>query len=316
MSDLELDFTYDKDCKFSQEYLNSLPDLQNGPANLIKGAKVSIQQVGVHNFKLPLTFRKKDGGTILLETSVTGTVSLEGQKKGINMSRITRSFYEFQNEIFSLDILENILTSYKKQLGSFDAKIVLKFSYPILKHSLRSNLEGWQFYNVALEGHLNRDGEFEEFIHFDFIYSSACPCSFELGMHACATRNKAFISHSQRSIARISIKIKKNNFIWIEDLRDWCLEALKTETQVLVKRQDEQAFAELNAAYQKFVEDALRLLFEQLDKKEEVADFRIICSHMESLHNSNAVGVIVKGITKGFQSNIDFSIFNDLITLK
>jgi len=32
--------------------------------------------------------------------------------------------------------------------------------------------------------------------------------------------------------------------------------ALQTETQVMVKREDEQAFAELNGAYLKFVEDA------------------------------------------------------------
>ena len=35
----------------------------------------------------------RDDGDLVLETSVTGTVSLEAEKKGINMSRIMRSFY-------------------------------------------------------------------------------------------------------------------------------------------------------------------------------------------------------------------------------
>ncbi len=312
----DISYEYDNTLKANKEYIETLPDLQNGPSSLIKGSKVSIQQVGIHNFKLPLIFRKRDGGTITLETSITGTVSLEGQKKGINMSRVTRSFYEFQNEIFSLDIIENILKSYKENLGSFDAKIVLKFSYPILQQSLRSELEGWQYYNVALIGSLNKDGTFSKYITFDFIYSSACPCSYELGCHAEETRNKAFISHSQRSVARVYVKIKDGAFVWIEDLKEMCVEALKTETQVMVKREDEQAFAELNASYQKFVEDALRLLYEQFNMNEGVEDFKIVCSHMESLHNSNAIGVIVKGLKSGFKANVDFTVFNDLITLK
>ena len=72
-----------------------------------------------------------------------------------------------------------------------------------------------------------------------------------------------------------------------------CAEALKTETQVVVKREDEMAFAELNGSYLKFVEDAARLLYEQLIKDERVKDFRVICSHQESLHSHDAISVIV-----------------------
>ena len=49
--------------------------------------------------------------------------------------------------------------------------------------------------------------------------------------------------------------------VWIEDLKEMCEKALKTETQVIVKREDEMAFAELNGSYLKFVEDAARLLY-------------------------------------------------------
>ena len=41
----------------------------------------------------------KKGDIIELETKVTGTVSLEAHKKGINMSRIIRSFYDFKDEL-------------------------------------------------------------------------------------------------------------------------------------------------------------------------------------------------------------------------
>ena len=73
---------YDDKVDASKEYIASLPDLQNGPSSLIQGAPVAIQQVGIHNFKLPLNYEKRNGRTIELETSVTGSVSLEAHKKG------------------------------------------------------------------------------------------------------------------------------------------------------------------------------------------------------------------------------------------
>ena len=42
-------------------YKDSLPDLQNGPASLIVGAKQVIQHVGISNFRLPIRYRTRDG---------------------------------------------------------------------------------------------------------------------------------------------------------------------------------------------------------------------------------------------------------------
>ena len=63
----------------------------------------------------------------------------------------------------------------------------------------------------------------------------------------------------------------------------------------MVKREDEQAFAELNAANPIFVEDAARLFTEQLKLDPRVADFRVIASHQESLHSHDAVSVLTHG---------------------
>ena len=94
-------------------------------------------------------------------------------------------------------------------------------------------------------------------------------------------------------------------------MKDLCLKGLQTETQVMVKREDEQAFAELNGAYSKFVEDAARLVYEQFDADLRVRDFVIACSHLESLHSHDAVSVINKGMPGGLSA--DFSNFRDLI---
>ena len=84
---------YPSEFVVDKAYIASLPDLQNGPESLIKGARRAIQHVGISNFRLPLRVQTRDGDALTLETSVTGTVSLEADKKGINMSRIMRSFY-------------------------------------------------------------------------------------------------------------------------------------------------------------------------------------------------------------------------------
>ncbi len=298
---------YDDTVDASKEYIASLPDLQNGPSSLIQGAPVAIQQVGIHNFKLPLNYEKRNGKTIELETSVTGSVSLEAHKKGINMSRIMRSFYDHKDETFSIGKIRDVLTTYKENLKSFDSRIMLKISYPIKQTSLRSGLEGYQYYDVVLEGDLTKDGEFKKYLHFDFVYSSACPCSFELSEHAEKYRNRATVPHSQRSVARVSVRFEDK--LWIEDLQELCLDALQTETQVMVKREDEQAFAEKNGAFLKFVEDAVRLLYSRLDKDERIKDFKIVASHNESLHSHNAISVIVKGVENGFSAGVARDVF-------
>jgi len=305
-----LDRTYDDKLVADEEYISTLTDLQQGPAANIKGSHVKIHQVGIHDFKIPLTYKKKDGGTIELETSVTGTVSLEAEKKGINMSRIMRSFYEYKDRTFSINILDEILSEYKFKLGSYDANISLSFSFPIIQKSLRSGLEGYQYYHVSLEAKHHANGPLRKFIHFDYEYSSACPCSFELALQAMEQRNKAVVSHSQRSKARITIEF--DNMVWIEDIRDMLLEALKTETQVMVKREDEQAFAELCGANVKFVEDAVRLIDEQLEKNINIVDYKIICSHNESLHSHNAVSVLVKGVKGGLTSDVSIVDYESL----
>ncbi len=290
---------YDPTFTVSKDYKASMPDLQNGPASLIEGANVPIQQVGISNFKLPLKYPRPDGEIVTLETSVDGYVGLDMDKKGINMSRIMRTFYKYQDEVFHPDKLEEILQAYKDDLHSSTGYLRLSFNYPILKESLRSDLEGYQYYNVSFEGTLDNEGNFRKFVHMDFEYSSACPCSYELSEHAKESRGIDAIPHSQRSVANLTVELEDELFV--EDLVQLCRDALMTETQVMVKREDEQAFAEMNAAFQKFVEDAARLLYEELDDDDRIEDFVIRCVHMESLHSHDAVSRICKGVPNGLR---------------
>ena len=285
-----------------EAYKASMPDLQNGPSSLIRGAQQQIQHVGISNFRLPIKFHTRDNGDLTLETSVTGTVSLEAEKKGINMSRIMRTFYKHAEETFSFDVIERALDAYKSDLESFDARIQMRFSFPMKVESLRSGLAGYQYYDIALEL-VETGGVRKKIIHLDYVYSSTCPCSLELSEHARQFRGQLATPHSQRSVARISVLVDGNApCLWFEDLIDRARAAVPTETQVMVKREDEQAFAELNAANPIFVEDAARLFTEQLQLDQRVSDFRVIASHQESLHSHDAVSVLTEGETFASES--------------
>ncbi len=301
---------FDARFRSTAAYRATLPDMMDA-VNAAAGASVPIQQVGCANFRLPLKFRARGGSIHTLETSVTGTVSLEAGLKGINMGRIMRSFYEHQDEVFSFPVLRRVLAKYQRQIGSFDARIKLSFSYPMRQTSLRSGLAGWQYYRVAYEGTLNRDGQFSRMVEFDFVYSSTCPCSAELAEHARSTRGAYATPHAQRSKARVRVVLANDRVLAIEDLQRHCANALKTETQVMVKREDEQAFAELNGAHIKFVEDAARLLYQELAGDDRILDFQAACSHLESLHSHDAVSVICKGVKGGLKA--DFSDFESLV---
>lgn len=291
-------------------YLASMPDLQNGPDSLIKGAKTGIQHVGISNFRLPIRFRTREGGTVQLETSVTGSVSLDANKKGINMSRIMRSFYKHAETSFSFEVIGAVLDSYLADLDSYDARIMMRLSYPMMKRSLRSGLEGYQYYNVALEMVKTAETT-QRIVHLDYVYSSTCPCSLELSEHARRTRNQIATPHSQRSVARVSVELIGSETMWFEDMVDLCNAAIPTETQVMVKREDEQAFAELNGSNAIFVEDAVRLLCQSLAGEPRIGDFRVVASHQESLHSHDAVSILTMGETFA-QRSYDPRLFESL----
>lgn len=306
---------YQTDFALTADYQTSLPDLMAGDNHLLAATRAPdvsapLAQVGISGFRLPLRFDVAgDGGEpVTLETRVVGTVGLAAGVRAINMSRIIRTFYEFAERTFTVDLLPEILARICATVGGASARLRLEFSYPQLQPSLRSGMVGYQFYDAAFEAELFSPPTARRWLRLDFVYSSACPCSSELSEHARETRQIFAIPHSQRSRARVWAEVAPGATLTVEDLRAACLRALRTETQVIVRRTDEQAFAELNGAYVKFVEDAARLLHAELAEDGRIADFQAACVHLESLHSHDAVAVVCKGVPGGFRGDFgDFA---------
>lgn len=189
------------------------------------------------------------------------------------------------------------------------------------KISLRK-MEGHIAYNVIIEGQYHRglqytsadplglrfhpeeEDEYKFYLTVEYVYSSTCPCSFELAHNSKMKRQAAANAHSQRSIMRTTVQFDPDNIVWIEDLVELHRQNIPTEVQVLVKRRDEQAFAELNGSNLLFSEDAVRIMYGALDEwydQGRIFDFRIITDHLESLHNWSAIALTSKGISNGLR---------------
>jgi GTP cyclohydrolase I len=322
-------FTYDQDF---YPLDSDLPDPQVNP--VIPGKRVIIQKVGIAPVDLPVKLMRRDGTQQVLQTKASLYCSLDDvNAKGLNLSRLYLIMDETIRDHLSIDGIKNALNNLATKQGSKSAYCKLRFRYPWTQEALRTRKElpalkdgegydeqavetlsdgtvisrdkmvGHIAYETELEGQLI-DGVYKFFLTVDYVYSSTCPCSFELAHNAFSRRKAAANAHSQRSIAKVKIQFDPNNVVWVEDLVELCRKQLPTEVQVIVKRRDEQAFAELNGSNLLFSEDAVRLVYESLDAwfdSGKISDFSISVSHQESLHPWDAIAVAYKGIAGGLR---------------
>lgn len=294
----DLVFNYDKDF-----YTDDLPDPQVNP--VLPGARVAIRKVGIAPVDLPIMVKRRDGSTQQLQAEASLYCSLDDPNaKGLNLSRLYLLMHDKIKDHLSIDGIKGALKELAEKQGSNNAYCKLRFKYPWTQEALRSRhehdpdrkLRGHIAYKIELEGqYVNKEYKF--FITLDYVYSSTCPCSFELAYDARTKRNAAANAHSQRSIMKVKVQFKETNIIWFEDIVELCRKNIPTEVQIVVKRRDEQAFAELNGSNLLFSEDVCRIMYAALDEwydKGKIQDFSVVISHEESLHPWNAIAITSK----------------------
>lgn len=292
--------------KFDCPSKENLPDPQMNQK--LQGAQVPIQKVGINNFEYPIDIMRKGKHSIKLKGDFSFYVSLNENFKGINMSRLAILIDELSKEKVGIGVLTELVEEACNRLGSDTAYVKVKFDYPMKQKSVSTEnesddpLEGWKYYSCVLEAKGNKGEKKRAFLTVDFIYSSTCPCSQELSYFAVEKDpNIKAAPHSQRSRAKVTIEFDPSDPYFIEDLVEDLRDCLKTECQVLVKRQQEMLFAIASGEYPKFVEDASRLVFEKLDNNPKIKDFLSVHEHWESLHPHSAVSVIYKGVEGGLR---------------
>jgi len=74
--------------------------------------------------------------------------------------------------------------------------------------------------------------------------------------------------------------------IWIEDVHALCLRALQTETQVMVKREDEAGVRRAQRRVSQIRGGRRTAALPRISMPtKRIRDFQIACSHLESLHS-------------------------------
>ena len=294
------DLVFDYDAFFYPRD-EDLPDPQVNP--VLPGARVPLRKVGIAPVDLPIVVLRRDGQTQLLQAEASLYCSLDDPNaKGLNLSRLYLLMHEKIENHLTIDGIRGALKELAEKQGSKSAYCKLRFKYPWQQPALRSKgisgspLLGHIAYKTELEGqYINGDSKF--FLTVDYVYSSTCPCSFELAYDARKHRDQAANAHSQRSVLKVKVQFNPDDILWIEDIVELCRKTIPTEVQIVVKRRDEQAFAELNGSNLLFSEDVCRLMYGALDQwfeKGTVSDFSIAVEHFESLHPWSAIAVTSK----------------------
>ena len=106
-------------------------------------------------------------------------------------------------------------------------------------------------------------------------------------------RGLAATPHAQRSRADVRVELRHAfDELPLGHLIDELERGLATPVQTAVKREDEQAFARLNAENLMFCEDAARRVAAVLSTDPRVERFEATVSHFESLHAHDAVATV------------------------
>ncbi|WP_140908512.1 GTP cyclohydrolase FolE2 [Cognatiluteimonas lumbrici] len=291
----------------------TLPDVAREPVALAR----PLDWVGMDNIALPVRIAGEDGATVQVAASVDVAVDLgDAAARGIHMSRLYLGLQQaFATEAITPGGLRKVLQGFvDSQRGlSSAARLVVRYAHLLNRPALASAHAGWKQYPVAIEATL-RDGHLKLALSLAVEYSSTCPASAALSRQINAERfaedfaaarplspevvrdwlaserGMAATPHAQRSRADVRVELKPAfDELPVAALVDLLEEALGTPVQTAVKREDEQAFAELNAANLMFCEDAARRVAAALSADPRVDRFDATVAHYESLHPHDAV---------------------------
>ena len=293
-----------------------LPDVAGDAA----AAARALDWVGMHGIALPLRLRGADGTEMQVPASVDVFVDLrDPDARGIHMSRL---YLELQRTLAGETLaparLRRVLQACVDSQGALSASARLALRYDLLleRRALASEHTGWKRYPIELEAALV-DGHLALTLGFSVEYSSTCPASAALSRqlnaerfaedfaaaHPLSTqvvrdwlaspRGLAATPHAQRSRADVRVALQPAfDELPMAEWIDRIEAALGTPVQTAVKREDEQAFARLNAEHLMFCEDAARRVAGALADDARVLRYEARVAHFESLHPHDAVAQV------------------------
>jgi GTP cyclohydrolase I len=290
-----------------------LPDVAGDAVALAR----PLDWVGMEHIALPVRIADGAGGQLQAAADIDVAVNLaDPGARGIHMSRLYLQLQDgLAREAITPAGLRHLLQDgIASQQGlATQARLRIRYDALLQRPALESGFTGWKRYPVEIEATL-ADGHLRIALGFELEYSSTCPASAALSRQANAERfaedfatarplsvgvvrdwlasdrGMAATPHAQRSRAQVRVELKPQfDELPLIALIDALESALATPVQTAVKREDEQAFARLNAENLMFCEDAARRVASVLADDPRVERYEATASHFESLHPHDAV---------------------------
>lgn len=237
--------------------------------------KLPINRVGIKDIRHPVRIRDRSGGEQHTIASFNMYVNLPHNFKGTHMSRFVEILNEHEREI-SVQTFKEILTEMTERLEAEAGHIEMSFPYFVNKAAPISGVESLMDYDVTFLGEI-RKGTRTTILKVIVPVTSLCPCSKKISNYG---------AHNQRS--HVTITVRTNQFVWIEDLIDMVEKTASCELFGLLKRPDEKHVTEKAYDNPKFVEDMVRDIAVKLNEDERIDGYIVESENFESIHNHSA----------------------------
>jgi GTP cyclohydrolase I len=252
-----------------------IPDVQSS-ADL---RHIAINRVGIKGIRHPVKVQDKSVGVQHTIATFNMYVHLPHNFKGTHMSRFVEILNRHEREI-SVESYESILREMVVLLEAESGYIEMNFPYFVNKTAPVSGVQSLLDYDVTLIGEM-KDGNASVTMKVLVPVTSLCPCSKKISERG---------AHNQRS--HVTITIRTNSFVWIEDVVRIAEEQASCELYGLLKRPDEKYVTERAYDNPKFVEDMVRDVAAVLNADARIDAYVVESENFESIHNHSAYALI------------------------
>jgi GTP cyclohydrolase I len=257
-----------------------IEDVQNYP----DARHLAIDRVGIKSIRHPVKVLDKTGGVQHTIATFSMYVYLPHHFKGTHMSRFVEILNSYEREI-SVESFEHMLRQMVERLEAESGHVEMNFPYFVNKKAPMSGVESLMDYDVTFIGEV-RKGEYIQTMRVVVPVTSLCPCSKKISEYG---------AHNQRS--HITITVRTNAFVWIEDVIRIAEENASSELYGLLKRPDEKYVTERAYDNPKFVEDSVRDVAAALNLDDRIEAYVVESENFESIHNHSAYALIERDKT-------------------
>lgn len=237
-----------------------------------------IQTVGLKDLKTPIRVQEKGGGLQNTIADISMRARLLDGSMDNCVETLTTVLDEHIREL-SVTSFSSLLSRLQDALRAKSVRLEMTFPYFIDKKAPVSDTHSLMEYTCTFSGGIGDDEGF--ILSVSVPVTTLCPCSKEISAGG---------AHNQR--AEVTLNVKFNNFIWVEDLISMIEQSASCEVYALLKRPDEKYVTEKAFNNPMFVEDVVRKVAVSALADPNITWFSAGVESFESIHKHSAYAYV------------------------